>query len=80
MSDAKTNNNHFKNRSYCPMNTIKQKYTEPLTLVSEVEMEGFICESVKCTFVRPEVDEYVNKGTIELNLDEIQSATLISDK
>ena len=42
---------------------MKKNYTEPVTNVTEVELEGFICVSIKEVKIRPEVDELVNVGT-----------------
>lgn len=52
------------------MNTIKQKYTEPMTFVAEVEMEGFMADSTQCMPMKFELDRWVNKGTEEISLDE----------
>ena len=42
---------------------MKKQYTEPVTNVTEVELEGFICVSIKQVKMQVEVDEYVNVGT-----------------
>lgn len=51
---------------------IKLPYREPETLVSVVECEGFICESLSLVKFEVEVDEYVNKGfeVLEFDADE----------
>lgn len=51
------------------MNTIKQKYTEPQTIVAEVELGGFMDTSVHVANQLFEVDRWVNEGTQELSLD-----------
>lgn len=50
----------------------KLAYREPETLVSVVECEGFICESLNLVKFEVEVDEYVNKGfeVLEFDADE----------
>ena len=49
------------------MNTTKYTYTEPQTIVSEVEMEGFICvsEVQACT----QVDEINNMKCFEMTIE-----------
>ena len=42
---------------------MKKQYTEPVTNVTEVELEGFICASMDVIKMRVEVDEFVNVGT-----------------
>ena len=41
---------------------MKKNYTEPVTNVAEVELEGFICASMDVIKMRVDVDEYVNVG------------------
>lgn len=48
---------------------IKLLYLEPETLVTDVETEGFICESLVTVKLNVEVDEYVNKGMEDLVFD-----------
>ena len=47
----------------------KLAYREPETLVTAVETEGFICESIVTVKLNAEVDEYVNKGMEDLVFD-----------
>ena len=50
-------------------NNIKMVYTEPMTLVNLVELEGFICQSLRTMSMTMEVDEYVNQGEMNLDFD-----------
>lgn len=45
-------------------------YEEPMTEISIVESEGFICNSLKTINYQTEVDEFVNSGREVLNFDE----------
>lgn len=47
----------------------KLAYLEPQTLVNEVELEGFICQSLRTLYMTNEVDEYVNKGETNVEFD-----------
>lgn len=49
---------------------MKSVYVEPQTLVNLVELEGFICHSVLTLYKTMEVDEYVNKGELNLDFDQ----------
>ena len=42
---------------------MKKQYTEPVTNVTEVELEGFICASIDVVKMHVDVDEFVNVGT-----------------
>ena len=44
---------------------MKKQYTDPVTNVTEVELEGFICVSIRTIEKQVEVDEYVNVGSIQ---------------
>lgn len=58
---------HFNNEKSIDMNTTKYTYTEPQTIVSEVEMEGFICASPLGAFsIQPEVDEINNQKCFDM--------------
>lgn len=48
----------------------KMVYTEPQTLVNTVELEGFICQSLRTLYKTMEVDEYVNKGELNVDFDQ----------
>lgn len=41
---------------------MKKQYTEPVTNVTEVELEGFICASMDVVKMHVDVDEFVNVG------------------
>lgn len=47
----------------------KLAYQEPETLVSTVECEGFICESLVLVKFEVEVDEHVNKESESIDFD-----------
>lgn len=49
--------------------TEKLAYVEPTTLVNVVELEGFICASAGVAYATTEVDEFVNKGEVNINFD-----------
>lgn len=49
---------------------MKSVYVEPQTLVNLVELEGFICQSIRTLYKTMEVDEYVNKGELNLDFDQ----------
>lgn len=42
---------------------MKKHYTEPVTNVTEVKLEGFICVSIDVIKMHVDVDEYVNVAT-----------------
>lgn len=46
------------------MTTMKKNYTEPVTNVAEVELEGFICASIDVIKMHVDVDEFVNTGNV----------------
>lgn len=46
------------------MKTKKKNYTEPVTKVTEVELEGFVCVSIDVIKMQVEVDEFVNTGNV----------------
>lgn len=46
------------------MKTMKKNYTEPVTNVTEVELEGFVCVSIDVIKMQVEVDEFVNAGNV----------------
>lgn len=50
-------------------NMNKLPYAEPMTMVSVVESEGFICASLQVVQFNVDVDELQNKGTEELNFN-----------
>ena len=47
----------------------KLAYREPETLVTAVETEGFICESIVTVKFEVEVDEHVNKESESIDFD-----------
>lgn len=46
------------------------EYIKPQTTIRCLEVEGFLCESVKNLTFITEVDEYSNMGTETLTFDE----------
>lgn len=50
-------------------NMNKLPYAEPMTMVSVVESEGFICVSMNVIHYNIEVDELQNTGTEELDFN-----------
>ena len=48
---------------------MKLMYAEPMTTISVVESEGFICASLRVIEYSVEVDEHQNMGTEDLTFN-----------
>lgn len=50
------------------MNNEIQSYIEPLTEVTQVTTEGFICQSIQMLKVHPHVDAYEEMDEVTLDI------------
>ena len=52
------------------MEPTKQPYEEPRTEVLTITLSGFIAASMHAQRIQIDVDEYIDKGTVDIPFDE----------